>query len=96
MNSNEQMREIMANVMVMLDVAARLLAYEARRHPDQRRFFEEFSAGTDARLRATLPKEVHAMDPTTIAFQEMTQRTMDNLLGRARRIAMANPEEKGP
>lgn len=95
MNSDEQARrEIMASIMVIQDVVARLLAYEAKRHPDQRQFFEEFSAGTDARLRATTAEI--ASNPTAIAFQEMVQRTMDNLCGRARRIAMANPAEKGP
>jgi hypothetical protein len=86
-------RETMALAAAMRGVLVRLLVYEARRHPDQRKFFEELSAGATADiLRAT---DGETMDPTTLAFQEMVQRETDEMLGQARGKATGQ-EEDGP
>jgi len=75
-------RESMALGLAMRTVLVRLVALEARRHPDQRQFFEELSAAATADILRVTGAET--ADPTALAFQEMVQRDMDELLGEAR------------
>jgi hypothetical protein len=83
---------VTARILAMRDVIIRLLAYEARRHPDQRRLFDEFSSATADKLQEATGTE--PIDETVILFQEMVQKEVDRIVGAARRIAAATPEEK--
>jgi len=91
--SDEQSRTTSARLLAMRDVIIRLLAYEARRHPDPRRLFDEFSTATTDKLQEATGSE--PTDETIILFQEMVQKEVDRIVGAARRIATATPEEKG-
>jgi len=78
---------VSVRVLAMRDVLARLLAYEAERLADPAPMFEEISHAAAAKLRAGAAREPDANDPAIVAFQEMLQREVDELIGMARRLA---------
>ena len=90
--SDEEGRVLSARILAIRDVIIRLLAYEARRHPDQRRLFDEFSTATEEKLQEATGSE--PIDETVILFQEMVQKEVDRIVGAARRIAVATPGER--
>jgi hypothetical protein len=81
----QMLQETAAGALVMRDVLARLLAYEALRHPDQRKFFEDFSVTTANRIK--IAGEGATTDATIMSFQETLQLAIDDLLSSARGIA---------
>lgn len=81
----QMLQETAAGALVIRDVVARLLAYEAKRHPDRRKFFEDFSVATANRIR--IAGEGATTDATTMSFQETLQSAIDDILSSARAIA---------
>lgn len=90
---DEEDRVVTARILAMRDVIIRLLAYEARRHPDQRRLFEEFSTATADKIQEVTESE--SPNEEIMLFQELVQRETDKIVGAALRIAMEIPGEKG-
>ncbi len=83
--SEDMLQELGVRVLAMRDLLTRLLAYEAKRHPDQNLWFEEISNTTAAKSRE-VTKSDSLDDKTSITFQENIQSEMDNMIGAARRI----------
>ena len=79
------LREIAASTLIMRDLFIQLLAYKARRHPDQRQFFEKIAKMPTAKI-ATSTKN-SPLDGTIVSFQEMSSGKLDYILSNARRIA---------
>jgi hypothetical protein len=83
---DQMLREIATSVTVLRDIVIQLLAYEAKRHPDQRGFFEGFARATTTKIEKS-PKD-SPLDVTSLSFQEAVLAELDDILGTARRIAM--------
>lgn len=94
-NDNPNDLDILAaRFLGMLDVTSRLLAYEARRHPDPSQFFLEFSDATAARIRRATTAE--PINPIVIGFQEIVQNEVDRLIGNARALLEEPPNPSSP
>jgi hypothetical protein len=89
------LREVATTVTVLRDIVIQLLVYEAKRHSDQRVFFEGFAKTTTRKIEKS-PEGDPPPDATILAFQEGVFAELDDILGTARSIAMAPPGTADP
>ena len=89
-DARETIALLMARVLAIRDVVARLVAYEAKRWPDPAKLLQDFSEATEIRIHhVTGGRDI---SPQTLALQEAIRREVDWIVGAARNSLSGDAE----
>jgi hypothetical protein len=92
-SDNERLlHEVSVRALALRDVLAHLLAHESKKLADPTIMYEKISNAVGTKAKGATETEP-LNDPTAIAFQEMIQREVDEIVGMARLIVQKDSRE---
>lgn len=78
-----------ARIAALANMLSRLLAYEAKRHPNPDQFLTEFPAATESDLQKVA--KVEHLDALAITVLDVIQNEVDEVVGQARQLIRGSP-----